>query len=177
MNPPAAVGYITALSGLLLVAVSILALVTVRLLRYRAKSVGPSDTDSLNFNLARYEPMRRLLAAEEMEFLAGQPGYRPEIGKRFRKNRRRVFRMYLSELSNDFHRIHRAARAVIAESPAEGANLVGILVRQQIIFWRSLLVVEMKLILPGTPRIDVSGLVAAIETMRIDLSRAATHGA
>src|SRR5262249_23369172 len=152
-------------------------LVAVRLFRYRAKSVGPSDTDPLNFNLARYEPMQRLLASEDMEFLASQPGYRPEIGRRFLKNRRRVFRMYLSELANDFHRIHAAARAMVAESPAEGANLVATLMRQQIVFWSSLLVVELKLIVPGTPRIDVSGLVAAVEAMRMDVSRAAAHGA
>jgi hypothetical protein len=165
--------YIAALLGL-----SLLAFVTVRLLRYRPRRGSPGNEEAINFNPARYQPMHRLLDAEDLSFLELQPGYRRPMGRRFRRNRRRIFRMYLDALSSDFHRIHRAARLMLAGSTADGGRVVGTLTRQRIIFWRELALLELKLLLPGPARIDAAGLVQAIEGIRADLSRvAATRAA
>src|SRR5271166_3889725 len=88
-------------------------LIAMRLRAYRtASDDGRNESDVIS--LAHYEPMTRLLADEDFQFLAAQPGYRPEIGAKFRRERTRIFRMYLRELARDFHRLHAEARAMVA---------------------------------------------------------------
>jgi hypothetical protein len=149
-----------------------------RLLAYRTASVDSSDDEELaGFSLVRYEPMAKLLSEEDFEFLSSQPGYRPEIGARFKKDRRRVFRMYLHELAADFHRLHASARKMVSESPEADSARVGALMRQQITFWRTMLVIEVRLLVPGSSNVlanvDVRGLVNAMEAMRLDLANLA----
>jgi hypothetical protein len=169
MNYVVAGGFITAT-----LAVVLLALFAARLLAYRNTHPGPSGGDHFpEFSLVRYEPMLRLLGDEDFEFLASQPGYRPEIGKKLRRNRRHILRLYLRELAADFHRIHALARKIVAESPAENSNLVSVLMRQQIAFWRAMAILEFRLLTPGLGQVDVRGLVEAIESMRLDVRRLA----
>ena len=158
------------------VALLLAALAYMRLRSYRSARDGEWGGESgedAEFSLARYEPMARLLSEEDFVFLAAQPGYRPEIGARLRRERRRIFRLYLRDLSADFHRLHAQARRMVANSGAEHSELVGILMRQQLTFWRGLLAVEVRLALSGLGlgQVDVRGLVEAIETMRLDLAR------
>lgn len=131
------------------------------------------NSGSEAFSIAQYEPMNRLLAEEDLCFLASQPGYRPEIGKKFRKERRRVFRLYLHELASDFRKLHAQARAMVAESQEHQAELVTLLIRQQLTFWRAMAVIELRLVVHGVGlgRVDVRGLVEAFEAMHRDLLR------
>src|SRR5215471_20655160 len=88
------------------VALLLLTLWATRWRAYRSDVDGQLEAGSDEFSLARYEPMGRLLAEEDFVFLAAQPGYRPEIGAKLRRERRQIFRLYLRELSRDFHRLH-----------------------------------------------------------------------
>src|ERR1700739_2229680 len=79
----------------------------VRLLRYRNPL---SEIPSLEeFCLDRYQPMIGLLANDDLNFLARQPGCNPKILSRLRRDRRRVFRMYLRDLAVDFQFLHAEA--------------------------------------------------------------------
>ena len=140
---------------------------------YRApKAKKPLSLD--DFSIARYEPMERLLAEDDIAFLESQPGYRPEIARRMRNQRREIFRLYLRSLAADFHGLHAMARLIVADAPAEHSGLVPLLLRQKLTFWWAMCCVELRLTLgPVAIRgLDVRGLIAALEVMRLDLSEA-----
>src|SRR5438105_538368 len=59
----------------------------------------------LVLSLDKYRPMERLLQEDDFRFLANQPGFSPQLGRRFRTERRRIFRGYLRNLRKDFARI------------------------------------------------------------------------
>ena len=146
-----------------------------RLLRYRNPKTGQDAGDSVQTSLDRFRPMARLLNPEDLRFLASRPGYRPEMGARLRDSRRRIFRMYLAEISSEFQRLHAAARRMAAEAPEQHADLVPLLLRQQVVFWRSLAVIEVRLALSwaGLAPADASALLEIVE----QLQRALAAGA
>ena len=122
--------------------------------------------------------MERLLAEEDLLFLESQPGYRPEMGARWKSQRQRVFRLYLTELKQDFRLLHTQARALTAHSDADSADLVGVLIRQQLTFLRAITGVEFRFALQriGVGRVDIAPLVELMEAMRLDLAqRTAPH--
>lgn len=127
------------------------------------------------FDSNRYRPMQRLLNEEDFEFLKLQPGYRPEIARRLRRQRRRVLRHYLGTLSADFSRLHARARRMIATAPEEYHEMVGLLVRQRWTFWRVRAAIEVRLRLgflyPGP--IDVRALVSILDQMQAQLAQIA----
>jgi hypothetical protein len=144
------------------------------LLRYRSSRANEgSASEPAEFSSARYEPMARLMADEDLAFLKAQPGFRPEIGRKFSQERRRIFRLYLQELACDFHRLHAHARAIVSTLPADNSPLVGILMRQQVRFWYEMASIEMRLSfdLMGASSIHVRGLVDAIATMHAEIGR------
>jgi hypothetical protein len=153
----------------------LLALLAVRLLRYRDMTdpESQSEMESEEFFATRYEPMARLVTPDDLAFLSSLPGYRSEVGAKLRRDRSRIFRMYLRELADDFHRLHSKARKMVTESQEPHAELVGILIRQQLTFWRAIAFIELRMLAPGAklPKIDVPGLVETIEAMRSDLAR------
>ncbi len=125
------------------------------------------------FSISRYQPMEHLVSEDDFAFLASQSGYEPEIGVRWKRERRRIFRLYLDELKRDFRRLHAEARAMAANADAESAELVGILMRQQLTFWRAMAGLELRLALraAGIGRVDVRPLIELLEAMRVDLAR------
>lgn len=150
-----------------------------RLWSYRSSNVeaGVEDcatSDQAEFALARYEPMARLLSDEDLLFLEAQPGFRPELGRKFSRERRRIFRLYLQELAQDFHRLHAHARVVVASLPADHSPLVGLLMRQQVRFWYEMLAVEARLSfgMLGAGSIHARRLVEAVAAMHAEISRA-----
>jgi len=151
-----------------------LLLAAVAAMRWHAYRREPDhEGGSGEFLLSRYRLMERLLAGEDFLFLAAQPGYRPEIGAKLRRERRRIFRLYLRELAGDFRRLHAEARRMIANSTAEHSELVGVLMRQQLTFRFGLAAIELRLALNGLGLglVDVRGLVDSVEAMRLDLAR------
>ena len=122
------------------------------------------------FSLDRYEPMARLLSEEDLRFVKAQRGYTPEIGKMFSRERRRLFRLYLKDLSQDFRLLHRRARVIAASLPVESAALVGKLMKQQLRFRYEMLALQLKLSF-AFGSADVSGLVNTVAAMQAEVSR------
>lgn len=138
----------------------------------RGKQAGDFG-ESGGFSISRYQPMEYLLSEEDFLFLTSQSGYQPEIGARWKRQRRRIFRLYLDELKRDFQRLHAEARMMAANADADSAELVEILMRQQFAFWRAMAGLELRLALraAGIGKVDVRPLVELLEAMRVDLAR------
>jgi hypothetical protein len=153
------------------------ALVTQRLLGYRNTGAGRETLGEVVAETAkdRYRPMARLLDSEDLRFLESRPGYRREMGTRLRNSRRRIFRMYLKELSADFQNLHAAARRMVAEAPEQYADLVPLLMRQQAAFWLALAGIEMRLALSwaGFAPSDARVLVELMDQLQRALVAAA----
>ena len=150
----------------------LLVIVILRMLMYRGASSDASAVEE--FSIARYQVMTRLTSEEDFQFLAAQPGYRKEIGARWRREHRRIFRMYLRELTLDFRALHAAARKLVADSPERHADLVGLLVHCQLTFWRRLFLIELRLLTPAArfPKLDLATLLQPMESMRLQILEA-----
>ena len=126
----------------------------------------------------RFETMERLLSKEDFLFLQTMPGYKPEIGARWRRDQRRVFRFYLDELVFQFLDLHASAKAMLAHAPSEASSMVGTLMLQKMAFWRELAFLETKLALEsaGIGSVDAKPLLRLVTEMRGSWERAAaTH--
>jgi len=102
------------------------------------------------------------------------------MGARWKRERRRVFRLYLTDLKHDFWRLHAEARTLVAHSGADSSELVTVLMRQLWIFMRATTGLEMRLALQwaGIGKIDAAPLIELLEAMRADLAhRTALHPA
>jgi hypothetical protein len=123
--------------------------------------------------LARYEPMTRLLTGEDLEFLRQHGSCGPKLAARWKRSRRRIFRMYLSDLAADFQGLHAEARALLAEAPEQYSDLAGVLLRQQVTFWRVMAGIELRLALSwmGLGRIDARRLMDALAVMQREIAR------
>jgi hypothetical protein len=139
----------------------------------RGKRAADDGGDAGAFSIHRYQPMEHLLSEDDFAFLSSQPGYTPEIGARWKRERRHIFRLYLNDLRRDFLRLHAEARAMAANADAESAELVGTLMGQQITFWRAMAGLELRLALRsvGIGTVDVRPLLELLEAMRADLAR------
>jgi len=147
--------------------------VTRMALRRRHATAWPDGDASASFSLDRYQPMAGLLADDDLVFLQAQPGYRKEMGVRWKRERRRIFRLYLGEVKNDFRRLHGQARELVAQSGAESADLVAVLMKQQTTFWRATTALEFRLALEamGIGKVDVAPFMLLIEALRADLAQ------
>lgn len=130
----------------------------------------------VEFSPARYEPMVHLLDDRELTYLESQPGFLPQMGKKFRHERRRIFRLYLRELASDFRHLHQRARIVAARLPAEHSPLLRILFRQHLRFRYEMFAIEMKLRF-GIGSIQVRGLIDVLANMQAEIGRAAAPAA
>ena len=126
------------------------------------------------YSPARYRPLVRLLESGDEEFLRRHVGC-PQVAAQWQRSQRRIARLYLRELAGDFQRMHREARTLVAQSPAQYAELVPLLFRQQMAFWRALTLIELRLALGGTgiPKVRAEALVGTLERMRSEITRAA----
>jgi hypothetical protein len=71
----------------------------------------PGDFASLGSGLERrYAVLSRLLSGKDITFLRTLPGYKPAIERKLRRDRRRIFRLYLKEMVGDYRQILRLAR-------------------------------------------------------------------
>jgi hypothetical protein len=153
--------------------------VLTRMIMRRRRYPATLDSNEIaGFSLERYQPMGRLMAEEDLVFLKSQPGYRAEMGERWKRERRRIFRLYLSELKADFRKLHAHARELVAGSGADSAGLVEVLMKQQFTFAMATTALEFRLALQwiGVGKVDIAPLIELIEAMRLDLAqRTAPH--
>ncbi len=132
----------------------------------------PVSVDWINdLSIARYRPMERLLNEEDFRFLASQPGCDKKMLRNMRAERRKIFRGYLACLSRDFSQVGAALRLMVMYSAQDRPDLAGILYKQQALFAAGMLAVQWRLALHtcGLGTVDVSGLVRAMESMRLEL--------
>jgi hypothetical protein len=152
------------------------ALLWVRLSGYRSPARGAVSNSELTWT--GLDPMARLAADEDLEFLKQFENCRPRIVERWERDRRRIFRLYLREAAGDFHRMHAEARRLVAGAPEQYADLVGLLMRQQVTFWRTLTMIELRLVLHGLgfgtlggAKLDGVRVSSLIEGMRTEVRR------
>jgi hypothetical protein len=148
--------------------------VLTRMILRRRRNPATQDSNEIaGFSLDRYEPMGRLMAEEDLVFLKSQPGYRAEIGERWKRERCRIFRLYLAELKADFRRLHAHARELVAGSGADSAALVEVLIKQQFTFLMATTSLEFRLALQqiGIGKVDITPLIQLVEGMRMDLAQ------
>jgi hypothetical protein len=126
-----------------------------------------------SFSLDSFAPMERLLDRSDFEFLAKQPGYRPEIGARLLKERKKLFLGYLRLLIGDFNQLLRIARLMIVYSAEDRAEFAKLLWRQQVTFYFAVCALRLRVALypMGWTSLDVSRLMQALENMRSQVSQ------
>jgi ribosomal protein L20 len=114
--------------------------------------------------------MTRLLREKDFKFLAAQPGFSPQLGRRFRAARRQVFRSYLRILRKDFRRAASACWILMIRAADDRQDLAKILIRQHLMFALAVFAVEGRLLLHavgvGTGTVDVRGLLESLETVQ-----------
>lgn len=150
----------------------ILAMVlTFRRLVSKERLAGVDPGALVDFSASKYRPMARLLSESEFDYLASQPGYTEEIGKRFRADRRRIFRGYLRSIRRDFSRLYLAAKLVALYSQVDRPELAAALLRRRMEFAYAIMMIEVRLALHrfGLATVDVSGLVEAIERLQAEV--------
>lgn len=116
----------------------------------------------------KYRPMARLLSAEDLEFLKRQAGYTPEIGRRYRVERRRVMRAYLKALSADFATLHAAASHLLMVAPVDQPALANELMKQRWLFTRGMALAHLNLCLDavGVGQVQVGSLVESLSSVQ-----------
>jgi hypothetical protein len=144
-----------------------------------AGAISECDPEwAANFSIASYRPMLRLLSEEDYKFFAAQRGITSQAVRRFRQERRRVFRSYLRNLVKDFHRLHLAARMTLIYSAVDRPELAQVLMTQRLTFALALMKVEYRLVLHtfGIGAVDVRELLGALDDMNMNVSfLAASH--
>jgi len=137
--------------------------------RFDAEGFTPEWLD--NFSTANYAPMQRLSDEKDFEFLAAQPGYRPEIARQLRAERREVLGGYLQLLTRDFNQLHAIAKLMLVCSEEDQPDFGRALLWQQITFYCAVTAVRSRLALTplGWTVPDMGKLIQTIEGMRLQL--------
>jgi len=147
-----------------------LAVVFMVLQKIQTDSSVPAEVLSQDCLSARYRPMFRLLDESDCGFIAaGFPG--GSNLRRFRAERRSLFRVYLRNLGADHARIVGAIRDLLVQSQLDRPDLAKALFRCQLMFALAMMSVEFKLQLHalGIGTVDVRSLVAAVEGLQLQL--------
>jgi len=120
------------------------------------------------FSPESYAPMERLLGKGDLEFLASQPGYRPEIAQRLMAERRKIFAAYLATLVRDFNQLIGIGKLMIVYSTQDRQEFASRLWRQQVRFYAGVCSARLQLALYplGWTVVDAHRLVAALSAMR-----------
>lgn len=139
--------------------------------RQARRALNGKNERGAGFSPDRYEPMARLTTGDDLDFLRRSRCHKSGIVARWDRARRRVLRLYLKDLADDFRTLHAEARALVAESPEQYSDLVGVLIRQQASFWRAMAGVRIRLALSslGMGPADVRALVNCLEAMRQEI--------
>ena len=141
-----------------------------RTLASRHNGETPMD-QSLVLEPGKYRPMERLLQEEDFLFLSTQPGFSTRLGRRFRTERRRVFRAYLRSLKIDFGRVSKACQMLVIHAAEDRGDLARSIIRQRFLFGLGIFAIEARLLLhaAGVGTVDVRGLVESLETMQCQI--------
>jgi hypothetical protein len=115
----------------------------------------------------RYRPMLRLLSGDDLEFVSANRAARRAL----RAERRRLFRSYLGCLVKDYSRIVAGLRLAMVQSGVDRPDLTRALAKNRVLFALALCRIEVHLAMhaAGIGKVDVSGLVDALDSLRSQL--------
>lgn len=110
----------------------------------------------------------RLFNEADFEYLERQPGYRPEIGRKLRAERARIFKSYLSQMAREFARLHHSLRVLTIEAGADRPEVSRALLEQQMLFSMYMAKARMRVALfqLGVKPMEVQGLVEMLDRMQ-----------
>lgn len=136
-------------------------------LRTRIPRAG--ETNSVTaMSAARYRPMLRLLSDDDLNFVAANSNLRRTL----RARRRELFRGYLRCLTRDYAQLLAGVRSAMVQSGLDRPDLARALAKNRTLFILAIYKVELRLALHavGVGKVDISGLVDAVEALRSQVS-------
>jgi len=116
----------------------------------------------------RYRPMLRLLSDEDLNFVAANS----TLHKALLTRRRELFRSYLRCLTRDYAHLLAGISSAMVQSGMDRPDLARALAKNRALFMITIYKVECRLALHaiGVGKVDISGLVDALETLRNQVS-------
>ena len=125
-------------------------------------------TGSLPLAADRYRPMLRLLSNADLAFVSADSN----LQRKLRAKRRELFRGYLRCLTRDYGILLAGIRQAMVQSGVDRPDLARALAKNRVLFAIAICKVELRLALHATGfgRVDISGLVNALETLRSQVS-------
>ncbi|MGA2716342.1 MAG: hypothetical protein ABSG41_24875 [Bryobacteraceae bacterium] len=108
--------------------------------------------------------MLRLLSDEDLSFVSANNNLR----KTLRTRRRELFRSYLRCLTRDYAHLLAGVRSAMVQSGMDRPDLARALAKNRTLFMITIYKVEFRLALHavGMGKVDISGLVDALEALR-----------
>jgi len=159
------------LSLALVICFSLIALLAVRLLTRGSQC----DVNRIELFLSgegiadHYRPLERLLQKTDWEYLSSQPGMTSAKVRRFRAERRRIFRQYLSHLIADFGALCFLVKALMVQSAVDRSDLAVTLSRTRNAFYWAVATTHLSLMAHAvgfpTVKIEVGSLTRALESI------------
>ena len=124
------------------------------------------------FSVTDYHPMQVLLANEDFAFLSRQPGFDLSLYKKLRRERLRIFRLYLNRLITDYNRLHAAARMLLAETQQDQSEAMARLISLKINFSMAVFRAEGSYVLCclGSRTLAVRSLLLRLEELSTEVS-------
>lgn len=135
----------------------------------KMRSLGSAETRGASSLPAdRYRPMLRLLSNEDLAVVSAERKTR----KAFRARRRELFRSYLRYLTRDYAHLLADVRWAMVQSGADRPDLAKAIAKNRVLFAVATCKIEFSLLLhaAGVGKVDISGLVEALETLRGQVS-------
>jgi hypothetical protein len=144
----------------------------------RLRILQSAETNPVHVVLpGRYRPMLRLLSDDDFRVVSVNPALRRTL----RSQRRRLFRGYLRCLTRDYGSLLAGLRHAMVQSGVDRPDLARTLVLSRLSFAMALCNAEIRLALfaAGIGKVDISGLVAALDALRTQATafQPATAGA
>jgi len=119
----------------------------------------------------RYRPMLRLLDGEDFRVLCAQPGYKPEMIARLRRQRCQIFRGYLRSLQDDFGHVCVALKLLMVHAKEDRPDLASVLIRSRFQFALGMVLVQIRLAFYwcGVGTVDAANLLRTFDHLQFEL--------
>lgn len=113
-----------------------------------------------------YRPIARLFTQRDMDFLHQQRGYRRNMVRRFRLERRQVLLLYLQDMHNEFRLLQRWCRVLARKT--HNWELSALAHRQSFVFGGLLLAIRIRCLLCRFVyiQIDTADLVSSVRRLQ-----------
>lgn len=131
----------------------------------KMRSLRLAETASASVLTAdRYRPMLRLLSNDDLAFVSADGN----LQRALRTTRRGLFRGYLRCLTRDYAHLLGGVRQAMVQSGTDRPDLARALAKNRVLFAIAICKIEFSLALhaAGIGKVDISGLVDALETLR-----------